>query len=116
MTIIFYRYIMVCHVEFCQRHGVKAIREALLRLCLGIPVLVASLSMTQLNNIRDYLMCTGREEVVRYNIENFHEEDSVGGYAILLPVYHPYRILAMIIGINLCLICFLYTWFYVLIL
>jgi hypothetical protein len=60
ITIIFYRYIMVCHGEYCLVKGEQKIRKLLLKVCLGIPALVASLSMLFLDNLRGALICNGR--------------------------------------------------------
>ena len=39
LTVVLYRVLMVCHVEFCYNHGEKVIRDKLCRLdtCLTVP-------------------------------------------------------------------------------
>ena len=89
---------MVCHVEYSLKMGEKKIRGVLLHLCFGLPIFMASLSMMYLDNLRDSLMCTGQEERVWFNIDDFHDNVSHGGVAILLPLHHPFRIFAALLG------------------
>ena len=50
------------------------------------------------NNLRDFLICSNREEFLRYDLEDFwaptiyEREDPTN-----LSVYHPYNILIMIV-------------------
>ena len=98
ITIVIYRYLMVCHGQFCLEKGEKKIRWILLRLCLALPVLVASLSSFYSDNMRDFVMCNGREETLRFNINNFLEDVSYDESVIILPAYHPYKLFALFLG------------------
>ena len=45
------------------------------------------------NNLRDFLICSNREEFLRYNLEDFWAPTVYDGEALTtLSVYHPYRI------------------------
>ena len=90
---------MVCHVDYCLAIGGKKIRTILLTVCLGLPAFVASLSMLFLDNLRGSLICNGREEILTLNSDLF-ENVYDGGEMIKLPLHHPYRILAIILGIS----------------
>ena len=89
---------MVCHVPYCIEKGEKAIRENLVKLCIILPVLVATLTMLFLDNLRDTFMCNGREEILRFNINNFLDDVSYDEITVILPLHHPYRILCLFIG------------------
>lgn len=93
---------MVCHVDYCLKIGQTKIREVLLKWSLGVPIVMASVSMFYLDNLRDSIMCTGREEMLRFNTENFLKDVTHSGVVILLPLLHPYRIFALILGM-LCI-------------
>ena len=100
ITVILYRYIMVCHVDFCLEKGERKISKILLRASVVVPTLVASFSMFYLDNLRGYLVCSGREEILRFNTDNFFEDAFIGGVVILLPLHHPYRVFAIMLGRN----------------
>ena len=89
---------MVCHIPYCLEKGEKAIRENLVKLCIVLPVLVATLTMLFSDNLRDTFMCNGTEEILRFNINNFLEDVSYNENSIILPLHHPYRILGLFIG------------------
>ena len=112
LTVVLYRVLMVCHVEFCYNHGEKVIRDKLFRwgthvsdlateltwhvssLCLMFPVAVATLTVIYREHVRDYLICCSQEERLRFNLQdfwleaNYHNEDLSN-----LPRYHLFRIL-----------------------
>ena len=112
VTVVLYRVLMVCHVEFCYNHGEKVIRDKLFRwgthvpdlaaeltchvssLCLMFPVAVATLTVIYRHHVRDYLICCSQEERLRFNLQdfwleaNYHNEDLSN-----LPRYHIFRAL-----------------------
>ena len=92
VTIVFYRYLMVCHVDYCFKKGEKEIRKILLRICLVFPIFVGSLTLFHADNMRDSVMCNGREEKLLFNTNNFLEDFSYDGSVIILPFHHPYKI------------------------
>ena len=98
ITIILYRYLMVCHVDFCLSKGEKTIQKFLQNLCITLPILTASISLLYSGNMRGSIVCNGREEAFRFNISNFLDSLRDGGVLFLLPIYHPYRLLAMFFG------------------
>ena len=51
-----------------------------------------------MENMRGAIMCNGREEQLRFNLMNFLDSGSDGGIFILLPIYHPYRLMALFFG------------------
>ena len=95
ITIVFYRYLMVCHVDYCLEKGEKKIRKILLRMCLVFPIFLGSLSLFYKDNMRDSVMCNGREELLLFNINNFLEDISYDGSVFNLPFHHPYKIFAI---------------------
>ena len=98
ITIILYRYLMVCHVDFCLSKGEKTIQKFLQTLCIILPVLSASISLIFSGSIRGSIVCNGREEALMFNISNFLNSIGDVGVLFLLPIYHPYRLLAMFFG------------------
>ena len=87
---------MVCHSEYCLYKGEKNLREMLIDLCLGCPIFIACWSLLYRDNLRNYLVCNGREEILFQLEERFLEN----GVEILLPAYHPFRITALMIGMR----------------
>ena len=98
--IMFYRYLMVCQAHYCLAKGEKTIRENLVKFCFAVPLLFASLTMLYLDKEKGSIMCNGREEIFKFNINNFLDEVSHNEIVILLPLHHPYRILSLILGKN----------------
>ena len=98
--IILYRYLMVCQVDYCLSRGEKNIQQVLQTLSFILPAISASLSLFYLDNMRGYLVCNGREETFRFNTDNFFSSGMDGGVIFLLPIYHPYRLLAIVFGLN----------------
>ena len=62
------------------------------------PLLMGLLAIYFHNNLRDFLICSNREEFLRYDLEDFwapntYEKEDITN----LPRYHPYRILILIV-------------------
>ena len=89
---------MVCHADYCLNKGEKQIRKILLRMCLVLPIFMAFLALYYADNMRDSVMCNGREEMLRFNTNNFLEDVSYNESVITLPFYHPYKLFAIILG------------------
>ena len=89
---------MVCQVDYCFKKGEKKIRDFLLTMCLVLPALEAFLSMFFLDNLRGFLICNGRQEIFHWKLDSSLEDIFDAGVLILLPIYHPYRIAAIILG------------------
>ena len=98
MLIILYRFLMVCHSDYCLNMGEQRIREKLLEFCTFAPLVVASLSMFFLDQLRDNNMCNGREEVLRFNINNFLQPVFYNEFVVQLPLYHPFTLILLVIG------------------
>ena len=98
MIIILYRYLMVCRVDFCLKLGEKKLCEILLRICWVLPTFMASLALFYSDNMRGFIMCTGREEILRFNTNNFLEDVSYDESLMTLPFHHPYKILRVLLG------------------
>ena len=71
VTIVLYRYLMVCHVEFCITIGGKVLSRKLIQWTFVVPVSLSVLALFFNDVLRDNLICNGREEVTWYNLENF---------------------------------------------
>ena len=67
------------------------------RWCFLIPLLLSIFSVMQHNNLRDYLICTSREEQLRFNLENFWMSEEYPESLTTLPFYHPYEVLIQIV-------------------
>jgi hypothetical protein len=89
---------MVCHVDFCLRFGEKKLFEMLLRICWVLPTSLASLALFYKDNMRFFIMCCGREEILRFNTNNFLDDSSYDESLITLPFHHPYKIFRVILG------------------
>ena len=106
---------MVCHVEFCYNHGEKVLRDTLvrfdppmnivtklfsithnvLRFCLMISVVVGLITTYVHNSLRSYLICSEREEFLRFNLEDFWSPAPYDGSSFTnFPVYHPFKIMS----------------------
>ena len=62
------------------------------------PVFLILVSMFFLDNLRDNNICNGREEDLRFNINNFLKPVFYNEFVIQLPLHHPYTILILING------------------
>ena len=98
ILILLYRYMMVCHSNYCLKIGEQKIRERLLNLCGMVPCLVALLSMVFAEDLRDNNICNGREEALRFNTSNFLQPVFYDEFVIRAPLYHPYTVLVLFIG------------------
>ena len=78
--------------------GEKIVQKFLVDLCFVLPAFSAFLSMFYLENMRGAIMCNGREEHLRFNLNNFLDSISDSGIVILLPLHHPYRLMALCFG------------------
>ena len=113
LTVVVYRVLMVCHVEFCYNHGEKVLRDTLfrfdppminftklnmsniLRLCLVFSVVVGLMITHVHNSLRSYLICSEREEFLRFNLEDFWSPAPYDGSSFTsFPEYHPFKILS----------------------
>ena len=62
------------------------------------PLFMGLLAIYFHNNLRDFLICSNREEFLRYDLEDFwapntYEKEDLTN----LPRYHPYKILILIV-------------------
>ena len=75
ITISLYRYLMVCHHEFCRGVGEKVLSRRLIRWTFVTPIILSFMfTLFSQDVIRDNLVCNGREEAVWYNLNNFLDE------------------------------------------
>ena len=50
------------------------------------------------NNMRNYLICSKREEFLRFNLEDFWSPDPYDGSSFTsFPLYHPFKIFTWIL-------------------
>ena len=78
MTIVLYRYLMVCHAEFCYKIGGKVLSRRLIRWTFIIPIIISVIALFFQDFLRDNLICNGREEVLWYNLDNFFGKTAGG--------------------------------------
>ena len=67
------------------------------RFCLFCPVLNGIFTLIYHNHFRDFLICSGREEFLRFNLEDFWntEIDRIESEELMnLSWYHPLRLFA----------------------
>ena len=72
------------------------------RWCLSFPLLVACMTVYFHTNLRDYLICSSREEQLRFNLHNFWESKHYPESLTNLVWYHPFEIAVQLIGWLLC--------------
>ena len=89
---------MVCQVDFCLKLGEKNLFKILLRICWVLPTFMASLALFYSDNMRGSIMCNGREEILRFNTNNFLDDVSYDESVITLPFHHPYKLLRLFLG------------------
>ena len=114
VTIVMYRYLMVCHAEFSHKMGERVLTRRLIHWTFIIPVVLSVIGLFFQDFLRDNLICNGREEVLWYNLDNFFGK-TVGGKffksvfcnksynlsdddLLLLNLSHPFKILTTLIG------------------
>ena len=98
VIVVCYRYLMVCHSGFCREKGEKKIHLVLLRACLWVPFVVGFLCMVYMNDLQPGLMCTRREEVVRFNLDDFYGNVEYPNKLFLVPLFHPFKLVCLFIG------------------
>ena len=70
----------------------------MLRFCLVFSVAMGLEITSKHNSLRGYLICSEREEFLRFNLEDFWISNSYDGSSFFnLPVYHPLKILSGIL-------------------
>ena len=70
------------------------------RLSLLIPLVFAMMSVYFHDNLRDYLICSSREEQLRFNLYNFWKSKDYPESLTNLSWYHPYEIALKLIGLS----------------
>ena len=74
IVVVVYRVLMVCHSNFCLRHGERVIRDRLFRTSLLLPLITALLSVLYRDNMRSFLICSSKEEVLRFDTRDFWQK------------------------------------------
>ena len=73
-------------------------KHDLLRFCLVFSVVMGLITTHVHNSLRGYLICSEREESLRFNLEDFWIPVPYDGVRFTnFPVYHPFQILSYII-------------------
>ena len=68
------------------------------RICLWFPLMTGLSSIYFHNNLRGYLICSNREEFLRYDLEDFWAPVTYAKEHLTnLPGYHPYNIMIYIV-------------------
>ena len=70
IVVVLYRVLMVCHSDFCLKHGERVIRDQLFKTSLLLPFITALFSVLYRDNMRGFLICSSKEEVLRFNIQD----------------------------------------------
>ena len=56
------------------------------------------MTLVTMDSMRGFLICSGKEEALRFSLENLLEDQSyIDGMLSKLPLYHPYQILIFVI-------------------
>ena len=82
-------------VGSCEYPMVKLLLE---RLSISLPLSFAFITILFSDNLRDFLICSNREERLRFNLEDFYQEIGYKELLHNLNIYHPYSLLVFIIG------------------
>ena len=78
VTIVLYRYLMACKVDFSHRVGGKVLSRLLFRYTFILPLVLSISAIFFQDFLRDNLVCNGREEVLWYNLDNFFMKQEGG--------------------------------------
>ena len=113
MTIVLYRYLMACKVDFSHRVGGKVLSRLLFRYTFILPLVLSISAIFFQDFLRDNLVCNGREEVLWYNLDNFFMKQeggmlwyiyimsmqiTEGNGIFLLHFTHPFMLVTLIFG------------------
>ena len=74
IVVVVYRVLMVCHSDFCLKHGERVIRDQLFKTSLLLPFITALFSVLYRDNMRGFLICSSKEEVLRFNTWDFWQK------------------------------------------
>ena len=70
----------------------------MIRICILFPLMMGLVSVHFYNNSRGYLICSNREEFLRYNLQDFWDEINYEKEHLNnLPGYHPFNMMIYII-------------------
>ena len=84
------RYLMVCHASTMMGRE-KDLGQRIQDLTVFVSVGLGVISLVYRESIRIFLLCMGKEERFRFDIENFARQFQ-GGIEIKLPFFHPFRL------------------------
>ena len=96
VSIVIYRYLLVCHLDTAERIGKSRLKKILNLLTLLIPAFLSLLSLIYRNDMIYFLVCKSQEEVFYYDTDDFGVSFS-GGFQNNNPIYHPTRIAGLIV-------------------
>ena len=72
--------------------------KILYRMNLIWPMIGVIMTLVTMDSMRGFLICSGKEEALRFSLENLLEDQSyIDGMLSKLPLYHPYQILIFVI-------------------
>ena len=68
------------------------------RVCVSVPLAVSLVTLLYRDHVRDFLICSSREERLRFNLRDFwleanYQDENFGN----LPPYHPFCVLLITI-------------------
>ena len=92
MVLISYlhRYLVVCNASSVVGRE-KKIGHHILKLVVYFSIGIGVASFAYSDSIRIFLMCMGKEERFKFNMENIIEK-RLGGVGIQLEFFHPFRL------------------------
>ena len=99
---------MVCHASTMMGRE-KDLGQNIQDLTVFVSVGLGVISLVYRESIRIFLLCMGKEERFRFDIENFAQQFQ-GGSEIKLPFFHPFRLsYNMAIFSNIFVVPFFYN-------
>ena len=99
VTIVTYRYIMVCQVDIAEKIGKALLGRILNILTFLIPLLLSQTTYYFRNDNLFFVKCRGRVEGFYYNTDDFFLPVTRGA-AIKQPLYHPFRLVTNLLYFN----------------
>ena len=99
ISIVIFRYIMVCKAIMAFNMGEKVLAGIVYKLTVFVPVIYGVSTAFYLNKTRLFLICMGQEESFSFEISDFFENSSFGT-SLKLPFLNPFRLTFNVIAFS----------------
>ena len=91
ISLVFYRYMMVCKAVQAYNMGETVLASIVFKSTICLPLFFGVASVPKLSKIRMYMICMGKEERFLFETADFYKH-STFGTAFKMPFWDPFRL------------------------